>query len=156
MFYLESPAGVGYSYGEEKTSDAQVGQDNLKAVIEFFKKFPEYLNTEFYISGESYAGTYIPYLAREIVNYNKGQTDPKNLIPLSGVMIGNGCTDPTECTIEAKRFPIHKAKFLFNHGFISQKLWNDILDNHDRCMFNEEQFCKDLYARVSQEVNGSQ
>lgn len=70
MLYLESPAGVGFSYGEGVPSDEQTGKDNLQAVIQFLKKFPEYQSVDFYISGESYAGTYIPILANEIIDYN--------------------------------------------------------------------------------------
>ncbi len=71
MFYLESPATVGFSYGDEHTSDADSAKDNLQAVIRFFDKFPELASHDFYISGESYAGTYIPLLANEIIEYNK-------------------------------------------------------------------------------------
>ncbi|NDW60430.1 S10 family peptidase, partial [Yangia sp. PrR004] len=76
-------------------------KDNLQAVIRFFEKFPELASHDFYISGESYAGTYIPLLANEIIEYNK---EASKKILLRGLMIGNGCTDYTECTIEAKRF----------------------------------------------------
>lgn len=70
MFYLESPAGVGFSFGNTTTSDALTAKDNLKAVLEFFKKFPEYKSIDFYIAGESWAGIYIPTLANEIIDYN--------------------------------------------------------------------------------------
>jgi serine carboxypeptidase-like clade 2 len=48
-------------------------------------------------------------------------------------MIGNGCTDYTECTIEAKRFPIHKFEFMHSHHLISEKLWEEIDENRDTC-----------------------
>lgn len=99
-------------------------------MIEFFKKFPELSTHQFYISGESYAGTYIPLLANEIIEYNKNATKRINLI---GLMIGNGCTDYTECTIEAKRFPIHKFEFMHSHHLISEKLWEEIDSQRDNC-----------------------
>jgi len=44
MVYLESPAGVGYSYGtgadDLKYNDMTTSQDNLKATLAFFDKFP--------------------------------------------------------------------------------------------------------------------
>lgn len=70
MFYLESPGGVGYSYGNLESGDTETAKDNLIAVIEFFKKFPEYKGVDFYLAGESYAGIYIPTLASEIIDYN--------------------------------------------------------------------------------------
>lgn len=43
MIYLESPAGVGFSYGPDtKTNDADTAKKNLKAMVSFFEKFPEY------------------------------------------------------------------------------------------------------------------
>ncbi|CAD8113648.1 unnamed protein product [Paramecium primaurelia] len=150
MFYLESPATVGFSYGDEHTSDASSAKDNLQAVIEFFKKFPELSTHQFYISGESYAGTYIPLLANEIIEYNKNATKRINLI---GLMIGNGCTDYTECTIEAKRFPIHKFEFMHSHHLISEKLWEEIDSQRDNCFNSTTQYCKDLYAKTQEEIN---
>ena len=54
----------------------------------FFSDFKEYSNNDFYISGESYAGVYIPFAAMEILK-NGG-----DLIKIfKGVLIGNGLTD---------------------------------------------------------------
>jgi len=77
MQYIESPADVGFSYLHTESysdfyfNDDIVAKDNLLALLSFFSKFPEYKGREFYISGESYAGIYIPMLAYEIINYNK-------------------------------------------------------------------------------------
>lgn len=35
----------------------------MKAVVNFFEKFPEYKGRRLFIAGESYAGKYIPDLA---------------------------------------------------------------------------------------------
>lgn len=66
VIYIESPAGVGYSYTDEekpKYNDTTSAEDNYKAIKTWFSKFPEYKTNEFFISGESYAGIYVPYLA---------------------------------------------------------------------------------------------
>ena len=53
----------------------------------FFNKFPEHGgDKDFFITGESYAGIYVPTLAEAIVN-SKG----KVAIP-KGIAVGNGCT----------------------------------------------------------------
>ena len=74
MLYIESPAGVGYSYCDSprycQSGDESSSLDNLEALFSFFKKFPEYLKNDLYLSGESYAGIYVPYLAWRIYEYN--------------------------------------------------------------------------------------
>jgi carboxypeptidase C (cathepsin A) len=71
MFYIESPAGVGYSYcadaSECNFNDTTSGHDNLAAILYLFEnKFPELLSHDLYIAGESYAGIYVPYVAYNI------------------------------------------------------------------------------------------
>ena len=41
--------------------------DNLNSLRSFFKKFPEFQNHKFFITGESYAGMYLPTLAEQIL-----------------------------------------------------------------------------------------
>ena len=67
MLYVESPAGVGFSIGKDikdrTHTDLSTSLDNLQALLNFYVKFPEYISHELYLSGESYAGIYVPYLA---------------------------------------------------------------------------------------------
>jgi carboxypeptidase C (cathepsin A) len=75
VVYIESPAGVGYSFCDnhrlcESHSDAGSSLDNLDAILSFFEKFPEFLSNDLYLTGESYAGVYVPYLAFRIDSYN--------------------------------------------------------------------------------------
>ena len=86
MIYLESPGDVGYSYIDSKLdyeleiNDDIASQDNLNALLDFFKRFPSFKGRDFYISGESYAGIYVPTLAYRIIEYNKGVVESKKLI----------------------------------------------------------------------------
>ncbi|XP_057843140.2 serine carboxypeptidase-like 26 [Cryptomeria japonica] len=92
LLFLESPAGVGYSYSNttsdyEKSSDNNTAVDSYTFLLNWFERFPQYKNREFYIAGESYAGYYIPELTDTILKNNNSQT---SFINLKGVMIGNG------------------------------------------------------------------
>jgi len=92
VLFLESPAGVGFSYSN-RTSDYNTSGDSRTAldsywfVINWLERFPEYKNRDFYISGESYAGHYVPQLAHTILQHNKKAN--KTLINLKGIIIGN-------------------------------------------------------------------
>ena len=53
----------------------------------FFKKFPEYASHDFYISGESYGGVYVPTLASSIlddpsINLKVGTCNPHEFITI--------------------------------------------------------------------------
>jgi carboxypeptidase C (cathepsin A) len=75
MLYIEAPAAVGYSYCLDKTecthfNDSNSARDNLASLLYFFdQKFPERKSNELYLSGESYAGIYVPFLAFELDKY---------------------------------------------------------------------------------------
>jgi carboxypeptidase C (cathepsin A) len=89
VLYLEQPKGVGFSYCDDTTkrcvnTDESTAIDGHEFLVNFFHAFPEYKQNDFYITGESYAGLYIPMLMDQI--------DSHNDIPnFKGSMIGNGC-----------------------------------------------------------------
>lgn len=70
VLYIESPAGVGYSYCEGTKDcafdDEKSGKDNLTALLNWYEKYPEYKEHDLFISGESYGGIYVPYLSWNI------------------------------------------------------------------------------------------
>lgn len=91
LLFLESPAGVGFSYSNTSsdlvTNDAKTAQDSLAFLLGWFDKFPEYKSSNFFLTGESYAGHYIPQLASLLLEYNDRQGS--QVFNLKGVAIGN-------------------------------------------------------------------
>lgn len=106
MLYIESPAGVGFSECKafkecHSYDDDQSAADNLLAVLRWFEKFPEFKQHELFISGESYAGIYVPYLSYDIHQHNEMFKDDDNVFKpnLKGFMVGNGVTNyDYDCT----------------------------------------------------------
>jgi len=43
-------------------NDDNSASDNLHTVLGWYEMFPEFKTNDLYISGESYAGIYVPYL----------------------------------------------------------------------------------------------
>jgi len=98
VVFLESPAGVGYSYFNA-SEDAQVGDQRTASdarafLLAFLDRFPGLRAADVYIAGESYAGHYIPTLAAAILEGNDVHPgDTKEQINLAGFAIGNAWTD---------------------------------------------------------------
>ena len=132
MIYLESPGGVGFSYINSNSSqdlytdDNTTANDNLQALLSFFKKFPEQKNKDFYISGESYAGIYVPTLAYKVLEHNKNVTDAEK-INLKGILVGNGVAD---WKYDAENAMLD---FFFTHHLIS---YEDRLEYVKYCLTN--------------------
>lgn len=66
----------------------QTATDNALALVQFFKRFPEYNGRDFYITGESYGGVYVPTLTKLVVQMIQNGTTPN--ISLKGFAVGNG------------------------------------------------------------------
>lgn len=147
MLYLEAPAGVGFSIAgpnEYAIDDDQTAIDSESALVDWFNKFSEYADKDFYISGESYAGIYIPYLANVILKNNLIRK-PEKIIKLKGLLIGNGLVDLTYDNISG-------IPFYFNHGLISKEVYNAY--NKNNCDFEDSPSCNSHLEKIYNEIDG--
>lgn len=63
-------------------------------MLAWFEKYSDYKKNELYISGESYAGIYVPYLVNQIHHHNMANLGTDVFMPnLKGMMVGNGVTN---------------------------------------------------------------
>uniref|UniRef100_A0A1B6LLX0 Carboxypeptidase n=1 Tax=Graphocephala atropunctata TaxID=36148 RepID=A0A1B6LLX0_9HEMI len=93
LLIIDQPVGVGYSFtGREcyPENETAVGEDLYVAIVQFHKLFPNFQRNKFFITGESYAGHYIPALGHTIHKHNPAATVKINL---AAMMIGNGLSD---------------------------------------------------------------
>ena len=67
---VEQPVGTGFSIGEiTATTEEEIAQDFIK----FFKNFETTFgikNFKIYVTGESYAGRYVPYISAAMLDQN--------------------------------------------------------------------------------------
>ena len=91
VVFVDQPVGTGFSQGsvlDYATSEDVIASDFYTFVLGFLEKFPEYKGRRMMITGESYAGHYIPAIASYIYAQNNSDAN------LVGVAIGNGWVDP--------------------------------------------------------------
>ncbi|XP_042900298.1 lysosomal protective protein [Parasteatoda tepidariorum] len=115
VLFLEAPAGVGFSYADNKkydTDDDTTSYDNYVALQNFFEKFPQFKSNDFYITGESYGGIYIPTLSVRVL------TGPAK-INFKGFAIGNGY-------LNAQNLTNSIVFFAYNHGLVGTEVWSNL------------------------------
>ncbi|XP_037430000.1 serine carboxypeptidase 1-like isoform X2 [Triticum dicoccoides] len=129
MLFVEIPAGVGYSYSNttrdyHNTGDKRSTDDAYTFLVNWLERFPEYRDRDFFITGESYAGHYVPELANLIISNNRarGATNVK----LKGVAIGNADLQ-YNLTLRAT------FDYFWMHAMISGKTYRAVQAN---CGFN--------------------
>ncbi|CAA6660343.1 unnamed protein product [Spirodela intermedia] len=126
LLFVESPAGVGWSYSN-RTSDYTTGDnstayDLLTFLHQWFKKFPELRSRDLFLTGESYAGHYIPQLAEVLLRYNKKSRDFK--FNVKGLAIGNPL-------LNLDRDVPATYEYFWSHGMISDELGLKIMNDCD-------------------------
>ena len=152
IIYMEAPPGVGFSYnlkGEYETGDDQTADNNFAALKSFFEKFPHLKSNEFFISGESYGGIYIPTLSARVVK-NKFPTNFK------GMIIGNGYLD-----VEILGNSV--LHYYYYNGLLDSPLWDRLIKscchnapNNRKCDFwgsSQNETCQAALSDAITEVN---
>jgi carboxypeptidase C (cathepsin A) len=136
ILVFDQPAPVGFSYcnkdteshscGGIKWTDELTSLNAYTALQTFYKKFPCYQQNDLYLTGESYAGIYIPTLARRILQ------DESSAIKLKGFAVGDGClgTNTGICgplADDPKASNLWDMLFLAGHGQLPVKTYKAIM-----------------------------
>ncbi|KAG6626623.1 hypothetical protein I3843_15G058300 [Carya illinoinensis] len=148
VIFLESPAGVGFSYSNTSADYSNVGdkstaKDSYTFLLNWLERFPQYKNRDFFITGESYAGHYVPQLAYTILIKNK--ITNQTLINLKGIAIGNAWIDDNTGILGI-------YDYFWTHALNSDDTNAGI---HRYCDFNTGNFsskCEQYQGRGNEEV----
>ncbi|KAL3849526.1 hypothetical protein ACJIZ3_011408 [Penstemon smallii] len=163
LIYVDQPIGTGFSYTSSKQdlrkSSESASVDFYDFLLAFFRKHPRLRKNDFYITGESYAGHYIPAFSARIHQANKNNKSTK--INLKGMAIGNGLTNPE---IQFKAY----ADYALNMKLINQSYYTDLNNLYPRCQkliklcenndssscLDAFLFCISIYQRIVGEAGG--
>ncbi|XP_042387052.1 serine carboxypeptidase-like 50 [Zingiber officinale] len=97
LLFIDNPLGAGFSVAPSPAdiprNQSAVAAQLLSALLHFLVSDPSFLSRPFFVTGESYAGKYVPALGHAILRHNAA-LPPRRRINLCGVAIGNGLTHP--------------------------------------------------------------
>ncbi|XVF69334.1 hypothetical protein PTKIN_Ptkin11bG0072200 [Pterospermum kingtungense] len=152
VIFLESPAGVGFSYSNtssdyDHTGDKSTAADAYTFLVNWLERFPQYKTRDFYITGESYAGHYVPQLAYAVLLNNKNSN--QTTINLKGIAAYDEAGNIDFYNIYAPLCP--------DDAFSSKEGSHGSVDSFDPCSgdymtsyLNIAEVQKALHAKVSE------
>ncbi|KAI9334206.1 Alpha/Beta hydrolase protein, partial [Zopfochytrium polystomum] len=113
LLFVDNPVGTGYSFDGTAPKYAAgyaanqpaVAADLVAFLLRFYCVFPDLRAAPLYVVGQSYAGKYVPHFADAVALHNDrlaaaemaaaaGSSRTEQAIPLRGIALGNGLTDP--------------------------------------------------------------
>ncbi|OVA13573.1 Peptidase S10 [Macleaya cordata] len=148
LLFVESPVGVGFSYTNTSSdltnlNDEFVAADAYIFLVNWLRRFPQFEAQDLFISGESYAGHYVPQLAELIYDRNK---DKQNypLINLKGFIVGN---PETEDYYDSKGL----LEYAWSHAVISNQVYEQAKNVCDFKLFNWTDECEKAMNVVFQQ-----
>ncbi|XP_071484214.1 probable serine carboxypeptidase CPVL isoform X1 [Diadema antillarum] len=147
MLYIDNPVGTGFSFTDSDdgyaNNEEDVARDLYSALTQFFQLFPKYQKNEFYATGESYAGKYVPAICYKIHMENP---TAKVHINLQGMAIGDGLVDPYSmfseygdlmlqtCQIDKKEKKVVDLYTTKGAMYIAQKQWLKAFQQFDELL----------------------
>ncbi|XP_066441741.1 probable serine carboxypeptidase CPVL [Eleutherodactylus coqui] len=150
MLYIDNPVGTGFSFTKNDQGYAvnqdDVGRDLYSALTQFFQIFPEYQQNEFYATGQSYAGKYVPAIGYYIHTRNPTS---KVKINFKGIAIGDGFCDP-EAMLGGY------ADFLYQTGLVDENQKSYVQQQSDLAIrYIQQQRWMDAYYVFNSLLNGN-
>eukprot|EP00250_Pteridium_aquilinum_P018668 c24158_g2_i1 orf=1714-3408(+) len=128
IIFVDQPIGTGFSYSSDirdiRHDEKGVSEDMFHFLQAFFEVHPEFSGNDFFVTGESYAGHYVPAVTSRIHKANK--VNEGSWINLKGFAIGNGLTNPE---IQYKAY----ADYAFEMGLIKDTARDQISKMYPVC-----------------------
>ena len=91
LLFVDQPLRTGFGHSSKRgipDLEWQLSDDFLVFMIKLYELYPQLHSLRLFITGESYAGHYVPAISHRLYFYNNNQSK------VSGIAIGNGWTSP--------------------------------------------------------------
>ena len=169
VIVFDAPAPVGFSYCNDDYAgkgnscldwtDELASLNTYLALQAFYAKFPSLSDRPLYLTGESYAGIYIPTLARRIL-----QNDPPSELAmnLKGFAVGDGClgTETAVCGDLGNNSWLNQyfsILFLAGHGQLPYSMFQQVINicgGPSQSLRDLPKDCQHVLDQVMEEVGG--
>ncbi len=128
MVYIDQPVGTGFSFTHNNVF-ANNFRDISGQLWGFMQNFlrihDRFIGRDIYLTGESFAGSYIPHFAQFCLKANNNLKDGELAIPIKGAAIGSPYTDPyTQFSV---------AEYAFGVGLISEGQMQTLKEHEKEC-----------------------
>jgi len=105
VLYIDQPANVGFSWGTSYVDNEQDASNEFGTfLVKFFEQYPENNEMPFWLTGESYAGKYLPLYTHYIIEYNK-KVNATEKLNIRGTLIGDPYSSPVLQRTQIHRVP---------------------------------------------------
>ncbi|CAN1248366.1 Serine carboxypeptidase-like 25 [Linum perenne] len=146
ILFLETPAGVGFSYSNHSsdlldTGDIRTATDSLQFLLHWLDRFPRYKDRQLFLTGESYAGHYVPQLARQILLHNKISNNPF-------INVGNAVTDNYYDNLGT-------VTYWWSHAMISDSSYRKLINSCNFRKEKESDECESSYSYAMDQEFGN-
>eukprot|EP00547_Thalassionema_nitzschioides_P005581 CAMPEP_0194208686 /NCGR_PEP_ID=MMETSP0156-20130528/7073_1 /TAXON_ID=33649 /ORGANISM="Thalassionema nitzschioides, Strain L26-B" /LENGTH=556 /DNA_ID=CAMNT_0038935709 /DNA_START=85 /DNA_END=1752 /DNA_ORIENTATION=- len=184
LLIFDQPAPVGFSYCKNETGfDKENGHDDVNcgkigwtdelasanaylALEQFYERHPCLQSKDLYLTGESYAGIYVPTLARRILETQDTSLSATTKMNLQGIAVGDGClgTETSICgNLNSVGFGDYwNVLFLAGHHQIPLEDYQNVMNachhvkEKDFLIANssDDDACRKALEKVKTEVGG--
>ncbi|XP_037043900.1 venom serine carboxypeptidase-like isoform X2 [Bradysia coprophila] len=146
ILFIDNPVGTGFSFTDASgycQNITQVAKHLYLGLRQFFQLFPWLASNPFYITGESFAGKYIPAIGFEINERNKIEDFQINL---QGLALGNALSDPYNMLNYGDY--AYQTGLVDKHGWRQMKIFEYLAKEHVNDAYGKIYWDAQLYAFV--------
>ncbi|KAJ4992892.1 serine carboxypeptidase [Stagonosporopsis vannaccii] len=129
VLWVEQPVGVGYSQGTPNITDEVELATQFRGFFKSFVNTFQTHNWKTYITGESYAGYYVPYIADGFISANDQEYFNLAGISINDPIIGDG-------TIQQQVVIVPYIDFWQNLLYLNETFLQQIHDRQDSCNYS--------------------